>query len=224
MNSAGLGSTFTPAVASPNYMPVVLDPQQQFGTPEIVYVTAHTASATAATVVRAQEGSALRAHSSGEFWVAGPTALDFNKGFYAARMLINGAQSYPVGGSNTGLTMSVDYDPSGSCVVATSASRYITPFDAYYWIKFSALLQPTNPAASAQDTRIGIQNSGGGVYMDSSDNAYPPGGYINPIVVDRVYLAAGTYVQPVVHAAQQGGTVNADSTFTNMSVSLDELA
>jgi hypothetical protein len=72
-----LGSAFTPAVAAPQYMAVILDPQQQFGAPEIVWVTAHTGGANTATVVRAQEGSTLRAHNTGEFWVAGPTPQDY---------------------------------------------------------------------------------------------------------------------------------------------------
>ena len=76
MNSVGLGTAFVPAISGAQYMPVILDPQQQIGAPEIVWVTAHTGSATAATVVRAQEGSTLRAHNSGEFWVAGPTPMD----------------------------------------------------------------------------------------------------------------------------------------------------
>ena len=77
MNSLGLGSAFCPAVAAPQYMAVILDPQQQVGAPEIVWVTAHTGSANTATVVRAQESSTLRAHNSGEFWVAGPTPEDY---------------------------------------------------------------------------------------------------------------------------------------------------
>ena len=77
MNSAGLATAFTPAVTAPQYMPVILDPQQQNGAPEIVWVTAHTGSATTATVLRAQEGSTLRAHLTGEFWVAGPTLQDY---------------------------------------------------------------------------------------------------------------------------------------------------
>jgi hypothetical protein len=76
MNSVGLGTAFVPTITT-QYMPVILDPQQQNGAPEIVWVTAHAGGATTATVLRQQEGSALRAHLSGEFWVAGPTPQDY---------------------------------------------------------------------------------------------------------------------------------------------------
>lgn len=49
---------FLPAIAVPNYMRLVLNPDGLGGTaPEIVIVTAHTAAATTCTVTRAQETS-----------------------------------------------------------------------------------------------------------------------------------------------------------------------
>jgi hypothetical protein len=75
MNSAGLAAML--AISGSNYMAVTLDPQSQFGAPEIVHVTNHGSSATTAVVVRGQEGTAIRAHDSGEFWVAAPTVNDY---------------------------------------------------------------------------------------------------------------------------------------------------
>ena len=43
---------------------------------EIFYVTAHTASATTATILRAQEGTSAAAHAQNVAWVHGPTTLD----------------------------------------------------------------------------------------------------------------------------------------------------
>lgn len=63
-------------VGSPDTLTVVLDPHGVNGAPEIVYVTAHTASATSATVTRGQEGTAGRAHPIGTAWVAPITAAD----------------------------------------------------------------------------------------------------------------------------------------------------
>lgn len=75
MNSAALASL--PAIASPDIAVLVLDPTGSAGAPEVVYVTAHTGSATSATISRAQEGSSARQHASGIAWVHGPTLYDF---------------------------------------------------------------------------------------------------------------------------------------------------
>lgn len=44
---------------------------------EVVWVTAHTASATTATILRAQEGTEAAAWAIGSKWVHGPTLRDF---------------------------------------------------------------------------------------------------------------------------------------------------
>jgi len=75
LNSAALASL--PAIASPDIAVLVLDPTGSAGAPEVVYVTAHTGSATSATISRAKEGSAARQHASGIAWVHGPTLYDF---------------------------------------------------------------------------------------------------------------------------------------------------
>lgn len=64
-------------VVSPDYLMVVLDPLGGAGAPEVVKVTAHSAGATTATVVRAQEGSAARPHLAGVTWRHTPTATDW---------------------------------------------------------------------------------------------------------------------------------------------------
>ena len=70
-----------PAVASPDYLPLILDPDRAAGAPEIVYVTAHTAAATTVTVTRGREQAhgapAGRSHDSGTTWNHGPTAGEF---------------------------------------------------------------------------------------------------------------------------------------------------
>ena len=65
------------AVGSTQHLPIVLDQDGRFGDPEIVYVTAHTAGATTATIARAQEGSIARAHIRDVPWVHGPILSDF---------------------------------------------------------------------------------------------------------------------------------------------------
>lgn len=78
MNSAGLANLV--AVAGVDRAVITLDPNRVNGAPEIVYVTAHTGSATSATILRGQEGTAARQHPSGTFWVHAPTALDLALG------------------------------------------------------------------------------------------------------------------------------------------------
>lgn len=74
-SSAGLSSLA--AVATPDIAKLILDPAGSAGVPEVVYITAHTAAATTATITRGAEGSTARQHSSGIPWVNGPTLLEF---------------------------------------------------------------------------------------------------------------------------------------------------
>jgi microcystin-dependent protein len=68
---------YLPEVVAPDVALVTLDPFGQRGRPEIVKVTAHAASATTATVVRAQEGTAARAHVVGTLWTHGAVASEW---------------------------------------------------------------------------------------------------------------------------------------------------
>lgn len=71
MNSAGLANL---AAVSSKEAIIILDPNRVSGAPEIVVVTAHTGSATSATIQRGQFGTAARQHASGTAWVHGPIA------------------------------------------------------------------------------------------------------------------------------------------------------
>lgn len=75
LNSANLSSLA--AVASPDIAKIILDPLGLSGAPEVVYVTAHTASATTATISRAAEGTTARQFAAGTTWVNGPTLVDW---------------------------------------------------------------------------------------------------------------------------------------------------
>jgi microcystin-dependent protein len=77
INSAALASLSV--VAAPDTMWIVLDPTGVGGAPEIVQVTTHTSSNTAATVVRAQQGSTARAHAIGITWAVAVTKSDVDE-------------------------------------------------------------------------------------------------------------------------------------------------
>lgn len=73
-NSARL--SLFPVVSSAHAV-VTLDPRAINGEPEIVVITAHTAAATVATIVRGQYGTAARAHPVGTEWIHAPVDEDF---------------------------------------------------------------------------------------------------------------------------------------------------
>ena len=75
MNSAALANI--PEVTSPDICALVLDADGSAAAPEIVYITAHTAAATSATIVRAREGTTAVEHPQTTDWAHCPTIEDF---------------------------------------------------------------------------------------------------------------------------------------------------
>lgn len=67
LNSAGLANLA--AVSGSDTAVITLDPNRVNGAPEIVIVTAHTGSATSATITRAAFGTSAREHAAGTEWV-----------------------------------------------------------------------------------------------------------------------------------------------------------
>lgn len=72
-NLAGL-----PVIDTTNHAVIVLDPDGVGGTPEIVYVTAHSPGATTATIGRAKESTTARQHNQNTTWVHTGVASDFS--------------------------------------------------------------------------------------------------------------------------------------------------
>ena len=89
MSSAGLANL--PAVTSAGHAVIIIEN-------EIIYVTAHTASATTATILRAQEGTSAAAHSPNVAWVHGPVVSDYDSVLGYAQAVAN----------QTGITSVVD--------------------------------------------------------------------------------------------------------------------
>lgn len=73
LNSAGLADL---AAVSSAFAVIVIDPERTAGAPEIVFVTAHTGSATSATIARGKYGSSARQHAQGTPWVHAATKED----------------------------------------------------------------------------------------------------------------------------------------------------
>ena len=79
ISSAGLADL--PEVVAPDYAKLVIDPAGSDGRPEVVYVTAHAAAATTATISRGEEteegGSVARSHADGAIWYHAATPRDY---------------------------------------------------------------------------------------------------------------------------------------------------
>lgn len=73
MNSAGLANL---AAVSSAHALAIIDPLRSAGAPEMVIVTAHTASATSATITRGAYGTTARQHAQGVLWVHAPSIED----------------------------------------------------------------------------------------------------------------------------------------------------
>lgn len=112
LSGAGLANLV--AVTAPDVAVITLDPNRVHGAPEIVYVTAHTAANTSATILRGQEGTAARQHPNGTFWVHGATAVDFSLGTlgYAQKVA-----------DQTGITTEVDVTGLTTTVTVGSGRR-----------------------------------------------------------------------------------------------------
>jgi microcystin-dependent protein len=77
INSTGFANL--PAVSAPDFLWITLDPRGVESGPELVKVTAHTASATSITVTRAQQSTSAVEHPSGTEWISGLTKDDADK-------------------------------------------------------------------------------------------------------------------------------------------------
>lgn len=76
MNSAELANLAV-VTSGTDYIVVVLDPEGTGNGPEVVYLTAHSSSATSATIDRAEEGTTGVEHAAGTTWIHAPVASDF---------------------------------------------------------------------------------------------------------------------------------------------------
>lgn len=74
MNSTGLVNL---SVIATKHATLTLDPLRQFGNPEIVLVTVHTAGSSIVTITRGAYGTMAREHPQGTLWVHAPLDEDF---------------------------------------------------------------------------------------------------------------------------------------------------
>lgn len=111
------------------YVPVSIDPYGLAGAPEVVWITAHTASATTATIARGKEGSTARIHQADTQWVIAPTTADAPRMDYKRRtsgdLTLNSGASSPIWTNvDTGLDITL-YDMVAGMVVTATPSMFV---------------------------------------------------------------------------------------------------
>ena len=219
INSAAFASL--PAITSTSHLPIILDPLATAGAPEIVYITAHTASATSATVVRGQEGTVARQHLTGMTWRHAPTIYDYD--YLATSSTRPGTPYYgqtvyesdtdtitarsAAGAWQTAVALGAwtAYTPTDTNVTlgnGTRVSRYarigrtIHFFWSLTWGSTTAYVGTVSvglPVASASTGRWAVNT----YILDSGTQNYGWGGFID---------SSGTAAQPLAAA---GGGINA---------------
>lgn len=105
LTSAGLAGLAV--IDTTNHALVILDPDGVGGAPERVYVTAHTASATTATIARGKEGDTARQHLQDVPWIHGSSPKDFD-----------GA------GGGSGLIGITSYNPVSVSTISTTSATF----------------------------------------------------------------------------------------------------
>ena len=101
MSSAGLANLAV--ITASNHAVIVCEN-------EIMYVTAHTSSATTATILRGQEGTAAAAHAQNVAWIHAPVVSDFDSVLGYAQVTANqGSITTQVDLTNLTVTITVPY-------------------------------------------------------------------------------------------------------------------
>lgn len=121
INSAAFASI--PAISATQHFPIVMDPLATAGAPEIVWITAHTASATSATVLRGQEGTTARQHAQGMTWRHAALVSDFDSVLGQAQATANQG-TFTSATDLTGLTTTVTVPYAGHRIRITAEASF----------------------------------------------------------------------------------------------------
>lgn len=197
-----------PVVASPDTLALVLDPLAQYGNPEIVYVTAHTTSATTVTASRGQEtalgGYAARAHQQGTAWIVAETATSAYE-----KMLLGTSSARP--GS-----------PTTDMILKETDTGYVRQYNGTNWVHMAnlrmfawnaAVAGGTPPAVDGapaapfyfQGGTIVIQTDGAGVFTVPYPTPFPNGVVTN--LITPCQPGAG-FAHPMIYDPGGGQTVS----------------
>lgn len=122
-----------PVISSPDIAVIILDPNG--AAPEVVHVTAHSSSATSATILRGREGSSAKAHVQGTAFVHGATGDDFPANAFPASVA-NGDILYGVAASDEYQALAMTN--LGVLVGGTTAPAYNAPTTPLTFLRLNA--------------------------------------------------------------------------------------
>lgn len=196
LTSASLANL--PVIDGTNHAALIIDPDGNDGNSEIVWITAHTASATTATILRGQEGTTARQHTQDTPWVHTSTARDYEGTFLGTRLRMTLNQSVA---SATWAIINWDaeeFDTPGWHDTVTNNSRITVDRTGYYEV-----------------SAVGgwVANGAGARYMAFTKNGTriiqlpdgPPGAILfSHHFADTLLLAAGDYLELSVYQDSGG--------------------
>lgn len=205
LTSASLANLLV--VDATNHTALIIDPDGNEGNAEIVWVTAHAASATTATILRGQEGTAARQHGQDTPWVHTATARDFEP---SMRHVFRVSKSTEA--SNQAVTSNTDtkitwaseaFDVSNSFDIA--ASRFNVPETGIYM--FGSTIQFENVQdQSWHDINLYVNGVSAGVLASSSSSVSGAGGYHGLSGSFITQCSAGDYVEVYARLVSSAGS------------------
>jgi hypothetical protein len=176
ISSAGLADLGV--VDATNHAAITLfsaDANGRILTKEIVYVTAHTAGATTATVQRAQEGTAAQAWSSGATWAHTATTKDFDGS-----------------GGGSGLIGATVYKPASDTTANTTSATYVDADATNLAVAFTV---PPSGKVLVRLTALGYNGTTGqGAYWNLREGT-------SDVAGSEAFLADTNLIRRVVHTA-----------------------
>lgn len=173
-------------VVSGDHAIITLDPLREVGEPEIVMVTAHTASSTSATIQRGMYGTTARQHPVNTLWVHAATTDDFSLLATVATRPTDVWKGQTIFESDTlrpAYYNGTQWLPGSGVIVCTSATRPSTPFTGQHiyetdtgraWAWSGAVWQVVGPKVPcvrvrANTTRAATNGAWGTTTFDVAD-------------------------------------------------------
>lgn len=220
LNSVNLAKL---GVVSGDHAIITLDPLRQFGEPEIVMVTAHTATSTTATIQRAMYGTTARMHPQNTLWVHAATTDDFSLLSTSSTRptdVWKGQQIFESDTLRPAYYNGTTWLPGSGVIVCTSATRPPNPFTGQhiyetdnlrpaYWTG-SAWLPGSGVIVCTSVTRPASPFVGQHIYETDTklDKVWGGTTWDDPISSDSGWIAVTLLNGWVVYGDGNYGTIN----------------
>lgn len=216
LNSNGLADL---AAVSSAHAVIVLDPLRAAGAPEIVLVTAHTGSATSATITRGAYGTSARQHAQGTLWVHAPTIDD------VIRIVTSSTRpSDPYEGQliyETDTNRYAGYDgaawlPGGLVVVCTSSTRPAGPFEG------QRIYETDTDREYVYDGSAWVEMGRPGVWTDFTPTLTQSGTVTKTVTRGR-YMRSGRWITASAYLSVTGSGSGSNAVVVGLPVAAVDL-